>query len=62
MARNINRKNGIKENWIKTDRVNKWKSEAEKRLDKIKQMEIGREYLRIPHPTLKNTFILKERK
>ena len=62
MAQKIKIKNGVKENWVETDNPMEWKSEAEKLLRKTKMQEIGKKHIRVPHPTLKNTFILKEKK
>lgn len=52
---------GIKQNWVKSDTPLVRKAEAKKKLEKVKMQEIGKKYIRIPHPTLKNTFILKEK-
>ena len=54
-------KTGIAENWVKADTDLVRKSEAKKKLEKAKQHEIGKNFIRVPHPTLKNTFILKEK-
>ena len=35
---------------------------AEKNQNKTKMDEIGKKYKRVPHPTLRNTFILTEKK
>ena len=56
-----NKKNGITENWIEADSITFRRSEAKNRLEQAKLQEIGKKYIRIPHPTLKNTFILKEK-
>jgi len=52
---------GINQNWVKSDTALVRKSEAKKNLEHAKLQEIGKKYTRIPHPTLKNTFILKEK-
>ena len=56
-----NKKNGIAENWVEADSITFRRSEAKNRLEQAKLQEIGKKYIRIPHPTLKNTFILKEK-
>jgi hypothetical protein len=56
-----NKKNGITENWVEADSITFRRSEAKNRLEQAKLQEIGKKYIRIPHPTLKNTFILKEK-
>ena len=53
---------GIKENWLMEDNIRAWRAEAEKKNGKSKMNEIGKQYVRVPHPTLKNTYILKEKK
>lgn len=53
---------GLKENWIMEESIHVLRSEAEKKHGKSKMNEIGKRYERVPHPTLKNTFILKEKK
>ena len=55
-------KTGVAENWVKEASAPALKSEARKLLKQAKQEEIGKKYIRIPHPSLKNTFILKEKK
>jgi hypothetical protein len=55
-------KTGVAENWIVEESAPALISEAKKQLKMAKQEEIGKKYIRIPHPTLKNTFILKEKK
>jgi hypothetical protein len=54
-------KAGIAENWIEAERAPVRQSEAKNRLEHAKLQEIGKKYIRIPHPTLKNTFILREK-
>ena len=49
-------------NWAKPGGNLARKSAAKKFREKIKEEEAGKEYIRIPHPTLKKTFILKEKK
>jgi len=56
-----NKKTGITENWVEAESAPVRKSEAKNRLEQAKLQEIGKKYIRIPHPTLKNTFILKEK-
>ena len=56
-----NKRTGVTQNWVKTNGAAVRKSEAKKQLEQAKQHEIGKKYVRIPHPTLKNTFILKEK-
>jgi hypothetical protein len=55
------RKTGISQNWINSINPLALKSDAEKNLEKAKVEAIGKKYVRKPHPTLKNTFILKEK-
>jgi len=55
------RKTGISHNWINSINPLALKSDAEKTLEKAKVEAIGKKYVRIPHPTLKKTFILKEK-
>lgn len=38
------------------------RAKAEKDYGKSKMDEIGKKFERVPHPTLKNTFILREKK
>jgi len=57
----LNKKTGVSQNWVKTDSPLERKSAAKKKLAQAKQQEIGKKYIRIPHPTLKGTFILKEK-
>ncbi len=61
MTQKINTKTGISQNWVKADNLAVHRAEAESNLRKAKQNEIGKKYIRIPHPTVKNTFILRER-
>jgi hypothetical protein len=56
-----NKKTGLSQNWVESDGTLARRSEAEKCCEKAKKQEAGKEYVRIPHPTLKNTFILKEK-
>jgi hypothetical protein len=56
-----NKKTGVAENWVEEDSIPFRRSEAKNRLEQAKLQEIGKKYIRIPHPTLKNTFILKEK-
>ena len=53
---------GIKENWIMEENHRVLRAKAEKDYGKSKMDEIGKKYERVPHPTLKNTFILREKK
>jgi hypothetical protein len=55
------RKAGMNENWVEAENPLARKSEAQSRLEQAKLLEIGKKYIRIPHPTIKNTFILKEK-
>ncbi len=55
-----NKKTGLNQNWVKSNTASARKSDAEKFLEKAKKEETEKKYVRIPHPTLKNTFILKE--
>ena len=57
-----NKKTGVAENWIEAESAPVRQSEAKNRLEHAKLQEIGKKYIRIPHLTLKNTFILKEKK
>ena len=61
MVYKAGKKNGASQDWIKTDPIKVNKEEAEKKLQEAKKQEIGKQYIRVPHPTLKNTFILKEK-
>ena len=56
-----NNKTGLSRNWVASNSALARKSDAKKCLEKAKVEEIGKKYVRIPHPTLKNTFILKEK-
>ena len=56
----MNKQKGISKNWVEESSTLARKSNA-KRFKKAKQQEIGKQYTRIPHPTLKNTYILKEK-
>jgi len=56
-----NKKTGVAENWVEADSIPFRRSEAKNRLEQAKLQEIGKRYIRIPHPTIKNTFILKEK-
>lgn len=51
----------MNENWVEAENPLARKSEAQSRLEQAKLLEIGKKYIRIPHPTIKNTFILKEK-
>jgi|GEM_PF-2073137 hypothetical protein len=53
---------GIKENWIMEESIRVLRAEAEKKHGKSRMDDIGKKYERVPHPTLKNTFILREKK
>ena len=53
---------GLKENWIEEENSHALHIKVEKSFGKTKMDEIGRNYDRIPHPTLKNTFILRRKK
>jgi hypothetical protein len=55
-------KKGIAENWVKEESAPALVLEAKKHFKLEKREEIGKKYIRVPHPTLKNTFILKEKK
>lgn len=61
MSQKIKRKTGVSQNWLQKDSTESRRSEAAKNLKKAKQQEIGKQYIRVPHPTLKNTFILKDK-
>ena len=52
----------IKENWIMEESIKALRAETEKKHGKSKMNEIGKQYERVPHPTLRNTFILREKK
>ena len=56
-----NRKTGLSQNWVKSESPLVRKSDAKKTLKNAKVEEMRKKYVRIPHPTLKNTFILKEK-
>ena len=49
------------QNWVTEEGNLARKSEAKKYREKTKGEEIGKKYVRVPHPTLKNTFILREK-
>jgi hypothetical protein len=55
------RKAGLNKNWVESVNPLTRKSDAEETLKKAKVEAIGKKYVRIPHPTIKNTFILKEK-
>ena len=52
----------LKENWIMEESIKSLRAEAEKKHGKSRMNEIGKQYERVPHPTIRNTFILKEKK
>jgi len=56
-----NRKTGLSQNWVQSESPLARKSDAKKTLENAKVEEMDKKYVRIPHPTLKNTFILKEK-
>jgi hypothetical protein len=56
-----NRKTGLSQNWVKSESPLVRRSDAKKTLKNAKVEEMSKKYVRIPHPTLKNTFILKEK-
>lgn len=53
---------GLSENWAKPGGNLARKAAARKFREKMKEEGLNKAYIRIPHPTLKNTFILKEKK
>jgi predicted nucleotidyltransferase len=55
-------KGAVKENWVMEESIRAMRAEAEKRHGKSKMSDIGKKYERVPHPTIKNTFILREKK
>jgi len=54
-------KSTLQENWVMEESIHVLRAEAEKKHGKSKMDEIGKKYERVPHPTLKNTFILREK-
>ena len=56
----MSKQTGISKNWVQESSTLARKSNA-KSFKKAKKQEIGKQYIRVPHPTLKNTFILKEK-
>lgn len=56
-----NKKKAKEENWVKSDNELNRKSEARKLRTKSAMSEIGKKYERVPHPTIKNTYILREK-
>ena len=52
---------GLTENWIEEESTRALQIKAERNFGRTKLDEIGRHYERVPHPTLKNTFILKKK-
>ncbi len=61
MVQKANKQTGIKTNWVEHSSTLARRLEARKKNKVAKQQEIGKQYIRVPHPTLKNTFILKEK-
>ena len=61
MTQKLNNKTGINENWVQQNSTLAKRSDARQKQKKARQQAIGKQYIRIPHPTLKNTFILKEK-
>ena len=61
MVQKASNKTGVSENWVQTNGTQFRKADADKNLKKAKQRAIGKQYIRVPHPTLKNTYILKEK-
>ena len=57
----MSKQTGISENWVQQNSELARRSEAKQKLKKAKQQAIGKQYIRVPHPTLKNTFILKDK-
>lgn len=53
---------GVKENWILEENIRAQRAKAEKKYGKTKMDEIGKKFERVPHPTLKNTYVLREKK
>ena len=51
---------GLNENRVKTDNELNRKADARKLKKKSALYDLGKNCERVPHPTLKNTFILKE--
>jgi hypothetical protein len=56
-----NKKTGMSRNWVESEANLARIAEAKKYREKAKEEEVGKKYIRVPHPTLKNTFILKEK-
>lgn len=52
----------VVENQVNTGEAVNRKPEVKNRLELAKLHEIGKKYIRISHPVLKNTYILKEKK
>jgi hypothetical protein len=54
----------VNENWVKTDVLTDWQKRAKKFVEERKkweqdQIKQGKKEVKIPHPTLKKTFIIK---
>lgn len=54
-------KKSVAENQVNTGDPESKKPEARNKHEQAKLQEIGKRYIRIPHPVLKNTFILKQK-
>ena len=61
MVQKASSKTGVSENWVETNGTLERRANAHGNLKKAKKQEIGKQYIRVPHPTLRNTYILKER-
>jgi hypothetical protein len=57
-----NDKMSVAESQVNTGETVNQKPEIKNRSELARLQEIGKKYIRIPHPVLKNTFILKEKK
>lgn len=55
-------KMSVAESQVNIGETVKQKPEIKNRSELARLQEIGKKYIRIPHPVLKNTFILKEKK
>lgn len=55
-------KSSVVDSQVNTGEPVNQKPEIRNRTEQVKLQEIGKKYIRIPHPVLKNTFIPKEKK
>jgi len=55
----IKSKPGTQENWIKSENKSEWKRSATNTLVQCKKYEDEHEFIYVPHPKIRNTFIRK---